>query len=118
EEGIARNEIAIRSDPLNPGIFFRYSGLALGHYLKGDYERAVEWARRSIHRNRNWYLGHIFLMAAFAGLDRIDEAQCARGEYALLFPKATISELKRLPFKSGVGFARLTAELRKAGLSE
>jgi tetratricopeptide (TPR) repeat protein len=117
-EGIAKNEIAIRSDPLNPSIFFRYSGLALGHYLMGDYDRAAEWAKKSIQRNREWYLGHVYLIAAVAQLDRIKEAQSARQEYLSLFPRATISELRRLPLKIAGDFERLCVALRKAGLPE
>lgn len=117
-QGITNNEIAIRSDPLNPSIFFRYSGLALGHYLTGDYERAAEWAKKSIQRNRNWYLGHVYFIAALARLDRVDEAEFARQEYLALFPQASISELRRLPFKIAGDFEHLVAGLRKAGLPE
>ena len=117
-EGITNNEIALRSDPLNPSIFFRYSGLALGHYLSGDYQRAAEWAKKSIQRNRNWYLGYVYVIAALAQLDRIDETQLAAQEYLTLFPKASISELQRLPFKIAGDFEHLVAGLRKAGLPE
>jgi adenylate cyclase len=117
-EGITNNEIAIRSDPLNPSIFFRYSGLALGHYLTGDYERAAEWAKKSIQRNREWYLGHVYFIAALAQLDRIEEAQSALHEYLTLLPRASISELRRLPLKIIGDFEHLCAGLRKAGLPE
>jgi adenylate cyclase len=117
-EGIVKNEIAMRSDPLNPGIFFRYSGLALGHFLAGDYERAAEWARKSIQRNRHWYLGHVYLMAALARSGRIAEAQDARREYLQLFPRASFLEVRRLPLRNSADFERLCAGLRKAGLPE
>ena len=117
-EGITSNETAIRSDPLNPSIFFRYSGLALGHYLTTDYERAAEWAKRSIQRNRDWYLGHVYFIAALAQLDRIKEAQSGLQEYLTLFPRASISELRRLPLKIAGDFEHLCAGLRKAGLPE
>ena len=117
-EGIVNNEIAIRSDPLNPSIFFRYAGLALGHYLTADYKRAAEWAKKSIQRNRNWYLGHVFFIAALAHLDRVNEAQFALREYLNLFPKASISELRRLPFKIADDFEHLSSGLRKAGLPQ
>ncbi len=117
-EGILKNKIAIRSDPLNPSIFFRYTGLALGHYLIGDYESAAEWARRSLQRNREWYLGHVYRIASLAELGRIEEAQEACREYLRLFPCATISELRRLPLKHERDLERLCASLRKAGLPE
>lgn len=117
-EGIERNEIAIRSDPLNPSIFFRYSGLALGHYLTGDYAGAVEWARKSVQRNRAWYLGHVYLVAALARLDRTEEAEAALREYRSLFPRAAISDLKRLPIRRPGDAECLADGLRKAGLPE
>ncbi|HSF94009.1 MAG TPA: adenylate/guanylate cyclase domain-containing protein [Thermohalobaculum sp.] len=117
-EGIELNEIAIRSDPLNPSIFFRYSGLALGHYLMGDYAQAAEWARKSVQRNRAWYLGHVYLLAALAQLGRTEEAEAARQEYQTLFPRAVISDLARLPIKNPGDVEDLAAALRKAGLPE
>jgi len=117
-EGIDRNEIAIRSDPLNPSIFFRYYGLALGHYMTGDYAQAAEWDRKSIQRNRAWYLGHVYLVAALAQLGQTEEAETARREYLSLFPKAAISDLKRLPIRNSGDAEHIAAGLRKAGLPE
>ena len=117
-EGIARNELALRADPRNPNIFFRYSGLALGNYLIGNYERAADWARKSVQRNPRWYLGQVYLIAALAQLGRAEEAESARAEYLRLFPHATISELQRLPFKLPGDFERLCEGLRKAGMPE
>ncbi len=117
-EGIEKNQIAIRSDPLNPSIFFRYSGIALGYYLIGDEARAVEWAQKSIQRNRSWYLGHVYLVAALARLDRHEEAEAALRDYLALCPTASIAGLKRLPFKNADDAERLWAGLRQAGLPE
>jgi tetratricopeptide (TPR) repeat protein len=117
-EGIVENELAIRADPRNPSIFFRYSGLALGCFLIGDYERAIMWAKKSIQRNRDWYLGHVYLIAALAQLGQSQEAQAAASEYLKLFPQATISELQRLPFKIASDFLRLCDGLRKASLPD
>ena len=46
-ESIVNNEIAIRSNPRDPSIFFRYSGLALSYFLLDECEAAIEWARKS-----------------------------------------------------------------------
>jgi tetratricopeptide (TPR) repeat protein len=117
-EGIVNNQIAIRSDPLNPSIFFRYAGLALGLYLTDDYKGAAEWAKKSVQRNRKWYLGHVYFIAALAQLGQINEAQVALQEYLDLFPRASISELRRLPFKIVGDLEHIIAGLRKAGLPE
>jgi tetratricopeptide (TPR) repeat protein len=115
-EGIANNETAIRSDPLNPSMFFRYSGLALGHYLLRDYEQAANWAKKAIERNREWYLGHVYFIAAVGQLGLMEEARSAVQEYLSLFPRACIFELQRLPLKINSDFEHLCAGLCKAGL--
>ena len=33
DEAVANNETAIRSNPRDPSIFYRYNGLALSHFL-------------------------------------------------------------------------------------
>jgi adenylate cyclase len=117
-EGIVKNEVAIRSDPLNPSIFFRHSGLALGHYLTGDYAQAAEWARKSVQRNRNWYLGHLYYVAALAQLGQIDDAHGAARDYLGLFPEAGTHQIGRLPLKNTADAEHLADGLRKAGLSD
>jgi adenylate cyclase len=50
EESIKNNEIAIRLNPRDISIFFRYSGVAMAHFVAGRYSDAVQWARKCIHR--------------------------------------------------------------------
>ena len=37
DESIKNNELAIRLNPRNISIFFRYSGLAMAHFVAGLY---------------------------------------------------------------------------------
>ncbi len=69
DEAIANQEIAIRSNPLDPSIFFRFSGLALAHYMAGRYATAIEWAERAIHRMPRWYFAHFVLAASHVAPD-------------------------------------------------
>jgi TolB-like protein/DNA-binding CsgD family transcriptional regulator len=64
EEAIVNQEIAIRSNPLDPSIFFRFSGLAMAHYMAGRYELAIEWAERAIYRMPRWYFAYFILAAS------------------------------------------------------
>lgn len=50
QESIAKNEYAIRLNPKDPSIFFRYSGLSVAYFTLGDYEQACRWARSAIER--------------------------------------------------------------------
>jgi adenylate cyclase len=52
DESIKNNEIAIRTNPKDPSIFFRYYGMAMAHFIAGRYSEAVQWARKSVHRNK------------------------------------------------------------------
>jgi tetratricopeptide (TPR) repeat protein len=118
EESIANNEIAIRSNPLDPSIFFRYSGLAISYFLLDQCETAVEWARKSVRQKPDWFQGHAILAAGYARLNRTEEARAALAEYRSNFPSASISDFLRIPFRNQEHGERLAAALRKAGLPE
>ena len=118
DESIRNNEIAIRSDPMDISIAFRFTSIALAHYLAGRYGEAEEWARKAVYRKPNWYMGHTMLAASLAQLNRLKEAKETVDNYLQLFPHARISALKEHPFKNPNDVLRLEEGLRKAGLPE
>jgi len=118
DESIRNNEIAIRSDPMDISIAFRFTSIALAHYLAGRYGEAEEWARKAVYRKPNWYMGHTMLAASLAQLNRLKEANETVDNYLQLFPHARISALKEHPFKNPSDLLRLEEGLRKAGLPE
>ena len=118
DESIRNNEIAIRSDPMDISIAFRFTSIALAHYLAGRYGEAEEWARKAVYRKPNWYMGHTMLAASLAQLNRLKEAKETVDNYLQLFPHARISALMEHPFKNPNDVLRLEEGLRKAGLPE
>jgi len=118
DESIKNNEIAIRLNPRDISIFFRYSGLALAHFVAGRYSEAVKWARKCIHRKPIWRLGHAVLVSSLAQLDLLEEAKAAVDSYLENIPNDTISELRQLPFKNYHDANRFENSLRKAGLPD
>ena len=118
DESIRNNESAIRSNPRDDSIFFRFTSIALAHYLAGRYREAEEWARRAVYRKPNWYMGHTVLAASLAQLNRLKEATETVDNYLQIFPHARISALKEHPFKNPNDSLRLEEGLRKAGLPE
>jgi adenylate cyclase len=118
DESIKNNEIAIRLNPRDISIFFRYSGLAMAHFVSGRYSEAVQWARKCIHRKPIWRVGHAVLAASLAQLDLIEEAKTAVDNYLEIIPDETISKLRLLPFKNRTDARRLEEGLRRAGLPE
>ena len=118
DEAIANQEIAIRSNPLDPSIFFRFSGLALAHYIAGQYETAIKWAERAIHRMPSWYFSHFVLSASYVALDRADLAIKTAMACRDNIPDISISDLDRMPLKESAKMDELRARLRQAGFSE
>jgi adenylate cyclase len=119
EQSIKNNLIAIRLNPKDISIFFRFSGIALAHYVGGKYSEAENWARKSIYRKPGYHVAHVLLAASLAQLDRLKEAQETVQHYLETFPNANISGLlDLLPFKHSADALRLGEGLRKAGLPE
>ena len=119
DESIRNNEIAIRSNPKDPSIFFRYSGIAMAHFRAGRYSKASQWARKSINRKPNWRIGHAVLASSLVQLNLFGEAEEAIDEYLENIPNETISDLRTvLPFNNPDDTHRFEEGLRKAGLPE
>jgi adenylate cyclase len=117
EESIKNNEIAIRLNPRDPAIFFRYTGIALAHFIAGRYSEAVRWARKSVHRKPSWHGGHAVLVSSLVQLNLIEEAKDAVDNYLENFPEGTISELREaFAIKRPMDLHRFEDGLRKAGL--
>ena len=119
DESIKYNEIAIRSNPMDPSIFFRYSGISIAHFMAGRYSEASQWALKSVHRKPSWRIGHAVLAASLAQLNLLKEAREAANNYLENFPNETISDiLKLIPIKRPEDARRFEEGLCKSGLPE
>ncbi len=118
ERAIVNNEIAIRSNPRDPSIFYRHSGLALSHLLLGAYDDAIEWARKSVLFKPDWHQGHAYLIAALVRLRRMPEARAALTDYRRKSPTASLKDIRELPFRRTEHRQFLIDALREAGLPD
>ena len=118
EPAVTNNEIAIRSNPRDTSNFFRYSGLALSHFLTKQFEAAIEWARKSVQLKPEWFQGHAVLVASLVELDHLDDARVAIEDYVNQSPNASLTEINKLPFRVPAHREQLLTALRKAGLPE
>jgi adenylate cyclase len=119
DESIRNNEIAIRMDPKQPAIFFRFSGIAMAHFVAGRYSEASLWARKSVYRKPNWRLGNAVLISSLAQLNLLEEAKEAVDNFLENSPNETISNIRKmLTFKRPDDAQRFEEGLRKAGLPE
>lgn len=117
EEAIENQKIAIRSNPLDPSIFFRFSGLALANYMAGEYQSAIKWAERAIHRMPRWFFAHFVLAASHVALEQHQQAAIAVGACRDILPGICVQDLERIPLKDPDKMNELRERLRKAGFS-
>jgi len=118
DEAIEAIQVAIRLNPRDPSIFFRYSGLAMAYFMAGNFDEAVEWAKKSVGTKSDWHRGHLLLIASLAHGDKLDEARTAVAAYLKVFPDGSLRDLDSTPVKSAVSRESLVGGLRKAGLPE
>ena len=116
-ESITNQEIAIRMNPRDPSIFFRFSGLALAHYIADDFESAILWAERAIHRMPRWYLAHFLLAASQVALGRSDEARAAAEACRAVLPTIMVEDAERTPLRDAAKMQEFRDRLFAAGFS-
>jgi tetratricopeptide (TPR) repeat protein len=117
EDAISNQEIAIRMNPHDPSIFFRFSGLALTHYSAGDFETAILWAERAIHRMPRWYLAHFLLAASHLALGRSEKARAAVAACHAVLPGFSVSDADRMPLKDEAKMQEFRDRLCAAGFA-
>ena len=115
---------ALRISPRDPMayLWMNYAGLAK-NYL-GLHELAIQWFRRAIEANRNFWSAHMLLGASLAQLGRLDEARSAVKAGLALNPTYTVARARALTsaiyddLNSLARVERNLEALRKAGLPE
>ena len=118
DEAIANQEIAIRSNPRDPSIFFRFTGIGLAHYLAGRYDTSIEWAGKAVHRMPQWFFGHFLPAASYMRAGRKIEAKAAIESCYQVLPDASVSQLDRIPLKDTTTMEQFRDCLRNAGLRD
>ena len=117
DEAIVNQQIAIRSNPRDPSIFFRFSGIALAYYLDGQYASAILWAERAINRMPRWFYGHFLLVASYVALDQHAQAEEAVTACQSVLPDISARDLDRVPLKDPAKMEDLRRRLHEAGFS-
>jgi adenylate cyclase len=118
QEAIAASEICIHSNPRDPSNFFRFTSLAEAHYMLGNLEASLEWARKSVGRQRNWFRAHHWVIASLMRLGRPAEARAAVDAYLQEFPQGSMADAESYPQRSATHREDLLASLRAAGMPE
>jgi TolB-like protein/Flp pilus assembly protein TadD len=114
EEAIAWLEKAIRINPIAPGGFFLDLGSA--YRDAGRYEEAIEKYRKAISLTPDSPFAHGGLVATYSLAGRVEEARAEVEELLKINPRASIKDLKILPYKNPADRERIADALRRAVL--
>jgi adenylate cyclase len=120
QEGIEACRLALRLDPRSPDARFWRMSIAIAHFLREDYEEALQQSLK-VHRSRPILRTAIIWAASAAALGKSDEAQAAV-EYCIAHqPDLRVGNLVprfMVRFGRDADHQRLLVLLRKAGLPE
>jgi adenylate cyclase len=115
---VQRAEQGVRLSPLDARTFWHEGILANAHYINGNYEEAVAWARNAIGRNDSIRFTIRTLIASLAALGRADEAAQAARHLLRVQPDFRLGAYaKRCPFRDSI-LDKWIARLRSAGLPD
>jgi adenylate cyclase len=108
---------SIRLNPVDPLIGYQHNGLAFAYIVKGDYEKALEHARRSAHELPHWVSAWSAVAVASVNVGNPQEAQEAAQRILLLSPTYSI-RARKSPFRDKWVDEIIVGGLRNAGLPE
>jgi tetratricopeptide (TPR) repeat protein len=96
EETEAHIAEALRLSPRDTLAYVWMTHASMAKLHLGSFEQTVAWCRRAIEANRNYPRAYFVLAAAFAQLDRIEEAQSAVKPGLAVNPSFTLSRARAL----------------------
>ena len=119
DDAIACSQKALLLSPGAPDNYWSLTNIAAAHVIAGRFEEAIRWALRSLETYNAWEITYLFLVVAYAHLDRMEEARAALATLLSIRPNMTISTmmLRRkncFPERDAI----IADGLRKAGLPE
>lgn len=107
---------AIKLSPNAPDIFWSLSGEGIVQLFRGNFEGAIEWCLRSLATFNDWPMTYWALIAAYAHLDRMNEARAAMRKLLTLAPQTTVATMEGPVTRDPARWAIQMSGLRKAGL--
>jgi adenylate cyclase len=116
DEAIRHIEIAIRLDPRDPGLYFRYSSLAEAHFLRQDHQQTLHWTRQSTALKPDYWWPYAIAAATYVELGDAQGGQRSFQSLLRAMPGASLSGIKELNFYPEFLWARLSRGLLAAGL--
>ena len=117
EEGLEAIAQAIRLNPRVPALYRMVRGALL--YQLGRNDEALQELTASVDISPNLLLSHLYLAAAYAGSNQLDEANWEIDEILSFNPHFTVAYLDYgFPIRDQALRQRFLSDLRRAGLPD
>jgi adenylate cyclase len=115
-QGLVALQTSIRLDPCDPLLPWHLNRVAIAHYFAGDYEAAVDAARRVIRLYPDFPLIYRWLAAALGQVERVDEARDALNQAITIGGGSFDMYVReRVPWHRPEDYQHMLDGLRKAG---
>jgi Tfp pilus assembly protein PilF len=110
-------EQAVRLNPRIPSVYRLLRGAL--YYAQADLDKALADLEAAVEVNPNYQNLRIWLAAAYAAADRMDDAQWQYSEILALHPQFSASRaLRAFPIRDPAYRERFLGDLRHAGLPD
>jgi adenylate cyclase len=119
EKGRVALERSMRLDPRSPNLVTRFNAIIVSFYMSGDYDAALETAKRAIRLYPDYESNYRWLAAALGQLGRTEEAKEALEKAIAIAPESFYRYVRtRVPWHGPEHHAHMLEGLRKAGWRE
>jgi adenylate cyclase len=110
---------SIRLSPLDPQLGYVYVGLAVAYMIKGDFEKALDYAHRAAREMPRWIAPWTSIAVASVRIGQQQEAEAAVKQVLALSPGFTVALRNANSYFRDKWVADIYSEgLRAAGLPE
>jgi adenylate cyclase len=98
-EAIAQTEYAIRLNPKDPSIFFRYTVLSIAYFTLEDYEQSLKWAKQAVENKPAYWMPHAIVAASQSILGRPEQAKKSAQDLLQIVPTISLRSLPVEPIR-------------------
>jgi adenylate cyclase len=117
DEALKSIETALRLSPRDPEIWLRLFISALAHFAAGRYKEAIRCAHESLQRRPDWSFSHAALVASYAQLGQVEQAEAALRELLRIDPGFSTAAFRMFQPDPDL-LTRFVEGLQLAGLDE
>jgi adenylate cyclase len=110
---------SMRLTPLDPQLGYHYAGLSICHSLKGEFEKALDYAHRAAREMPRWIQSWANIAVPAAYLGRQEEAEAAVKQALKLAPGYTLAlRIANSLYRNPADNEIFVEGLRRAGVPE